>query len=195
MCGVNGAASAHQSDRRDGSVTDEEHITQLRDYVDGLLANCDPAELRWRRWAADRLEDWARKVHRSSKSAAKKRIVTHVSQRLSGAGGAAVGAASGGALVSQLTGTGAVVFGWFVLALSVVAAALAAALPEAEYVRNRDKRRAYDRLFRDIWTYATLGLPTDDRETVKARLEEFSEDIEAAGPRTAATSPLRPPQT
>ena len=86
---------------------------------------------------------------------------------------------SGGALVSQLTGTGAVVFGWFVLALSVVAAALAAALPQAEYVHNRDKRRAYDRLFRDIWTYATLGLPTDDRETVKARLEEFSKDIEA----------------
>ena len=182
MCGVNGAASAHQSDRRDGSVTDEEHITQLRDYVDGLLANCDPAELRWRRWAADRLEDWARKVQRGSKSAAKKRTVTHVSQRLSGAGGAAVGAASGGALVSQLTGTGAVVFGWFVLALSVVAAALAAALPQAEYVHNRDKRRAYDRLFRDIWTYATLGLPTDDRETVKARLEEFSKDIEARRP-------------
>ena len=194
MSGVNGpAALAHQSHRRDDSAADEEHITQLREDVDRLLADCDPAELRWRRWAADRLEDWARQVHRSSQSAGKKRTLAHSGQRLSAAVGAAVGAASGGALASQLTGTVAVVFGWFVLALSIVAGAIGAALPEAEYERNRAKRRAYDRLFRNIWTYASLGLPTDDRKTVKARLEKFSDDIESVEPpppRSAGTSAL-----
>jgi hypothetical protein len=166
----------------EGKIKDD-HIrqqTQLsKQRLSEALQQVDDLELR--RCAACQLTALAAAVWVHKEHADVKRSRAHTAQRLAAGGSAALAAGSGGALAAGLGGTTAKVFGIIVLVIGIVTGAGAALLPESEYERNRGKSRQYAQLWRDIWTYATLELPSARASTIAGQIKRFSADISAVG--------------
>lgn len=138
-------------------------------------------DLHLRRRAAYQLTDMANRVWRSHESAGNKRSKAHTAQRVAAGGGAAVAAGTGGALAGGLKGTTATVLGIVVIGIAVLAGIVSAVWPESEYKRNMRKARRYEKLWWDIWAFATLELPTIKPDAISGKLEAFSAAIEVVG--------------
>ena len=127
-----------------------------------------------RRQAACDLATLATDVWISKESAAHKRSHTRYFQRVSAGVSAGVATGSGIALAVGLIGTAAKIFGIAVVFLGFLSGVVGAVWPEADYVRNRAKASHYEGLWRDIWSYAKLTLPTVDPASIDDAYKRFS---------------------
>jgi hypothetical protein len=153
----------------------------LREALEGGGQEDQDADLQVRRRAAYQLVEMANRVWKSHQDAGKKRSWAHAAQRMAAGGSAAVAAATGVALAAGFHGTAARVFGIVVAGLAIFAGVVSAIWPESEYQRNRGKSRQYEKLWWDIWDFATLELPTINLAELPSKLEKFSEEKRAVG--------------
>jgi hypothetical protein len=166
-----------------GSRTEQTKLLKqiLREALEGGGQEDHEADLQLRRRAAYQLTQMANRVWKSHADAGKKRSWAHAAQRMAAGGGAAVAAFTGGALAAGFHGTAAKVIGIVVAAIAILASTAAAIWPESEYQRNRGKSRQYEKLWWDIWDFATLELPTVNLAELPSKLEAFSEAKRAVG--------------
>ena len=69
-----------------------------------------------------------------------------------------------------------------ILALGVATAAATALSPETDYQRFRGKARAYEELWRNVWAYTTIELPTaSSRAEIDAAVQRFTASSRAVG--------------
>ncbi len=139
------------------------------------------SDLLTRRRAAYELAKMADRVIASRRKSGDKRTASQVAQRVAAGASVAAAAGSGGALAAGVAGSTRAVLGITVVIIATLAGVGAAMLPESEYLRNREKARRYEQLYWDLWTYATLQLPTAGLDQVAARLEAFSAAIKDVG--------------
>lgn|ERR1700676_5386750 len=154
---------------------------QLKSMLAVALSNEDDPHIQLRRLAAWLLTTISAKVRESEEGAAGKRRTAHNAQRWAAGSSAVVAAGSGGALAGGLCRPAATVVGILVVVAGLASGILSAVQPEAEYVRNRRKARGYEKLLRDIETYTTLTLPTDDPANIATQVNAFTAAIEAVG--------------
>jgi hypothetical protein len=153
----------------------------LGEALEGHGQEDHEADLQLRRRAAYQLTQMANRVWRSHEDAGEKRSWAHTAQRIAAGGSAAVAAGTGGALAVGFHGTAARVIGIVVVVIAIIASIAAAIWPESEYQRNRGKSRQYEKLWWDIWDFATLELPTVNLAELHSKLEAFSEAKRAVG--------------
>jgi hypothetical protein len=168
------------------AITDKQAREQTRMWkrmvLDALgVEESNDCVLRVRRCAACQLAAIATDACLSKEHAGQKRNFSHTAQRLAVGSSAALAAATGGVLAAGLSGLPAHVFGIVVLIVGIATAAASAVSPEADYQRYRGKARQYEQLWRDVWAYATLTLPTASPGSIAGKLEQFSAASKAVG--------------
>jgi hypothetical protein len=159
---------------RDG---DSEKTARLKRVLGEALSDESVPHIAERRRAAEQLTDLATRVWKSKESAGRKRTRAHRIQRSVAGASALAAAISGGALLTGHTSTHL----WWVAAVAAAFSGLGAAVPQAEYERNRRKTRRYEQLWWDIRTYATLTLPTAEPASVVDQIRAFTSDIKDIG--------------
>jgi hypothetical protein len=168
-----GLSSTAETGIKDPKIAEENRQNKLMVVKAINGAETDDA-LPKRRMAACDLATLATDVWIGQQSAAEKRSHTRYFQRVSAGVGAGVATGSGIALAVGLSGTAAKIFGSVVVFLGFFSGVVGAVWPEADYVRNRAKASHYEGLWRDIWSYAKLTLPTVDPESIDDAYKRFS---------------------